>query len=64
MTTSPHGDAHSQRGDRQTDIDFYISVKKPHTQTVKVSCGSNISPLINDAKMESLLDDHCKYRTH
>lgn len=47
-----------------THTDFYISIMEPRTQTVKVPCGSNISPLINDAKMRSLLDDHCKYRTH
>ncbi len=49
---------------QETRTDISISIKKPHTLTVKVPCGSNTSPLINDAKMESLLDDHCKYRTH
>lgn len=61
-TTSSQGSsAQPERGSRHALI---FSIKKPRTQTVKVPPGSNISPLINDAKMESLFDDHCKYRTH
>ena len=41
-----------------------ISQSRGLIHSVKVPRGSHISPLINDAKMESLLDDHCKYRTH
>lgn len=61
--TSPQGDAHAERAKRH-HTDFSISITRPHAQPVKVPCGSNISGLINDAKMKSLLDDHCKYRTH
>lgn len=52
--------AHTERG----NTDFYISIMKPSRWTVKVPCGSNNSPLLNDVKAESLLDHHCKYRTH